>query len=53
MEKECCQVKVTELDDGYRFEITGKDIKGKYNCWEIFQKCCEKQQKDGDSSACC
>jgi hypothetical protein len=53
MEKECCQANVTELDDGYRIEITGKDIKEKGNCWELIEKCCKERQKAGGSDDCC
>ncbi len=49
MEKDCCQINVTELDNGYRIEITGddvkEDIKENCNCWEYIQKCCSNQQK--------
>ncbi len=48
MERECCNIKVTELDDGYRIEITGKDFKEKCNCWEVFKNCCGPQQKTAD-----
>lgn len=27
MENTCCEVKVTELDEGYRIEVTGEKIK--------------------------
>jgi hypothetical protein len=32
MEKEVGKIKVTETDDGYRIEITGKDLKDKFGC---------------------
>ncbi len=38
MEKDCCDVKVTEIENGYRFEITGEEIKDK--CKSIMGKCC-------------
>ena len=38
MEKDCCNIKVTEIENGYRFEITGKDIKDK--CKSIMKNCC-------------
>lgn len=38
MEKQCCNASITELENGYRLEITGDEIKGK--CKTIFEKCC-------------
>jgi hypothetical protein len=38
MEKQCCNFSVTELEDGYRLEVTGQDVKGR--CKTIFEKCC-------------
>ena len=29
MEKQCCSANVTELENGYRLEITGQDVKEK------------------------
>ena len=43
MEKECCNVKVVETDNGLRIELTGDKVKEKYKA--IVEKCC-----DGD---CC
>ncbi|MBI5184592.1 MAG: hypothetical protein HZA01_02555 [Nitrospinae bacterium] len=37
MEKECCNVKVTEIDNGFRVEITGKEIKEK--CRDVMENC--------------
>lgn len=37
MEKECCNVKVAEIKDGYSVEITGKDVKDK--CKSFFENC--------------
>ncbi len=38
MEKQCCNFSVTELEDGYRLEVTGQDVKGR--CKTILEKCC-------------
>ncbi len=27
MEQKCCEIKVTELDEGYRIEVTGEKVK--------------------------
>ncbi|MBI5416480.1 hypothetical protein HZA55_00805 [Candidatus Poribacteria bacterium] len=37
MEKECCNLKVTEIDNGYRIEVTGDEVKEK--CKTILEKC--------------
>lgn len=38
MEKQCCNFRVTELEDGYRLEVTGQDVKDR--CKTFFEKCC-------------
>ena len=40
MEKQCCSVNVTELENGYRVEITGDDVKAK--CKTIMENCCAR-----------
>lgn len=54
MEKERCQIKCIETDDGYRIEISGKDIKEKFSgcCIPISMKdgsikieCCPPEEK--------
>ena len=57
MEKDCCNMKVTEIDDGIKIEITGKDIKDKCKvmmkncctdekiCEEVIEKCCHEKKK--------
>lgn len=40
MEKQCCSVNVTELENGYRLEITGDDIKEK--CAAMMENCCAR-----------
>ncbi len=59
MEKDRCQINVTELDNGYRIDVTGEnvkeDIKKNCNCWEYIQKCCGDLQKaaaDKKSDGC-
>lgn len=49
MEKECGQIKCTETDDGFRIEVTGKNLKDWFSC------CCMpilKTSKE-DQSGCC
>jgi len=42
MGKDCCDMKVTEIKDGYRIEITGKDIKEK--CKDMMKNCCSDEK---------
>ncbi len=37
MGKDCCDVKVTEVENGYRVDITGEGIKEK--CKAVFENC--------------
>ncbi|MCP4648457.1 MAG: hypothetical protein GY853_00060 [PVC group bacterium] len=38
MKKDCCNVKVTEGENGYTVEITGEGVKEK--CKSVFENCC-------------
>ena len=38
MENKCCNISVAELQDGYRLEVTGQDVKER--CKTILEKCC-------------
>ena len=51
MNKECCNIKVAELENGYRIEITGEGIKEKCdsccteeNIKKCFQSCCGSKE---------
>ena len=56
MEKEHGQIKITETDDGFRIEVTGKNLKDAFSCcMPMFavgkvarSDCCppEKEKKD-------
>lgn len=56
MEKECCNIKVKELENGFCIEITGEDVKEK--CRTIIENCCGNKTpwaemiKDCMSSCC-
>ena len=39
MEKECCQIKVTETDEGYHIDVTGKNVKEGFCCLPFMQNC--------------
>ena len=51
MDKKCCSFDVTELENGYRIEVTGDDIKEKWKT--IFEKCCTDEKIKNCFSACC
>ncbi len=56
MEKEHGQIKITETDDGFRIEVTGKNLKDSFSCCmpmfgagkAVKMDCCppEKEKKD-------
>ena len=58
MEKECCDVKVTELEDGMRIEIRGEGVKDRCKLWlercgaegssceEFFKRCCVSREEE-------
>ncbi|HAK89978.1 MAG TPA: hypothetical protein DHV16_06445 [Nitrospiraceae bacterium] len=51
MEKQCCSANVTELENGYRLEITGQDVKEKIKT--IFEKCCTDGNMKNMFQSCC
>lgn len=51
MDKQCCNVNVTELDNGYRFEITGSELKEKIKTH--LEKCCTEENLKNHFSQCC
>ena len=55
MEKEIGQIRFTETDDGYRMEVTGKDLKGFLPgcCVPAMSCCCVKVEKCDDAAECC
>lgn len=38
MEKQCCAINVTEIEDGYRVEIKGEGVKE--HCKSAMSNCC-------------
>jgi len=51
MEKDCCNIKATEIENGYRIEITGANIKDG-TCFQMFKSFCDKQKKTDDKGCC-
>ena len=51
MEKECCNVKVTETEDGLRIEIKGEGVKEKIAT--VFKNCCGEDASKKGFQFCC
>ncbi len=51
MEKECCNFKMTETEDGYRIDIKGENLKEKFDT--VFKNCCSEEMKKKMSHFCC
>lgn len=48
---DCCDIKVSEAENGYTIEITGKDVKEK--CKTIFDNCCSEGNLKKMLQSCC
>lgn len=51
MEKECCDIKVTEIDGGYRLDVKGPDLKERF--MEMLKHCCGDEAKKHMFKSCC
>lgn len=51
MKNDCCNINVTEVENGYRIEITGKDVKEK--CETVFENCCSDENIKKCFQGCC
>ncbi len=51
MGNECCDFKVTETENGYRIDITGKDVKEK--CQSVLDNCCTEENIKKCFQSCC
>ena len=51
MEKECCNVKVTETEDGFQIDVKGENLKEKFET--VFKSCCGEEMKKKVSQFCC
>ncbi len=51
MKKECCNVKVSETDNGYCVEVEGEEVKSKVK--EVMEHCCSKDQMKNWFPSCC
>ncbi len=51
MDKECCNVKVTETDEGLRIDVKGKGLKEKFET--LCGNCCSEEMKKKGFQFCC
>lgn len=51
MEKECCNVKVTETEDGFQINVKGENLKEKFET--VFKSCCGEELKKKGKEFCC
>ncbi|MEW6601078.1 MAG: hypothetical protein AB1499_08915 [Nitrospirota bacterium] len=51
MKNECCNIKVTEKEDGYQIEVTGEGVKEK--CKSILERCCSGSEEKKSGKSCC
>jgi len=51
MEKECCNVKITETEDGFRIDVKGEGLKEKVET--VFKNCCSEEMKKKGFQFCC
>ena len=50
MKKGCCTINVEEIEDGFRVEVTGEDVKEK--CKTALETCCSEKMKSMHTSCC-
>ncbi len=51
MKKECCNIKVSETEKGFTFEVEGDDVKEK--CQSIMENCCSGEKMKNFFKSCC
>lgn len=51
MSKDCCNIKVSETDEGFRVEIEGENVKSK--CKEMIENCCNSDNVKNWFQSCC
>ena len=49
-EKKSCNMEVTEIESGYKLEITGEKVKSYLSS---FLERCSSKKKEGSSEGCC
>ena len=51
MSKNCCDINVKEIENGYSVEITGDGVKEK--CKTVFDSCCSEENIKKCFQNCC
>ncbi len=51
MEKECCNVRVSETEDGLRIDVKGEGLKEK--CQAVLKNCCGEELGKKGFQFCC
>lgn len=51
MAKNCCNISVAEVENGYRVDITGEHVKDE--CKTIFENCCTEEKIRSCIQSCC
>ena len=51
MNKDCCDIKVTEIENGYRIEIQGEEVSEK--CKSVFENYCSEENIKKKVEECC
>ena len=51
MNKDCCDIKVTEVENGYRIEIQGEGVNEK--CKSVFEDYCSEENIKKYFEKCC
>ena len=51
MEKECCNINVTETEEGYRIDLKGENLKEKFET--MVKSCCGEEMKKKGVQFCC
>jgi hypothetical protein len=51
MQKECCNIKVSETEKGFSIEVEGDSVKER--CKEMMESCCSKDTMKNFFQSCC
>ena len=51
MDKQCCDISFTEVENGYRIDIIGEGVKDK--CKTVFENCCTEEKIQECLQSCC
>jgi len=51
MERKCCNIEVTETDEGYLLKITGENVKEQVR--RCLERCCKGDEPSSKKEGCC